>query len=480
MGVWGGTCTCPNGEQYLVGDNVNYCGSLACYGGASGECIHEVREGPTGWARRKVTCGVPEAPHFDDILNPPETARMYSSADRTPDSALSSGLGWAAAHDTQGQWVRIDLGETVEIIGIALQKPKASSSYVTSVKVEVQKTTTGVALEQLSVYGRNEFAGPSADTASEQMTLSFFGESIFARVVTVRPVSWEGSIGLRVGLLSKHKERYQEIPGLTAAKCDGMLRDPTHLFRRMWAAEAWAKQYTTSAKCWERDRENYGWGWQKSERFFDDILEGNICDSNWYEGNNGAIGGQYARPTFTGDAKAVLGFDDSIDRYCTDHAPWTQNTWGHAPRCIAANANILSLYGTRIPYNICRNLEWQSCAARGLLPGQKSKTLIFSRAPNDLDPSGKDGHKPLGQCRGWVPPQKPKGGVYGYATDDIYFLEVCLYNQICENGAELFDIQQDQPFVCRFSETRFRELQEILMVAHEEPPGTKECYDANV
>ena len=35
---------------------------------------------------------------------------------------------------------------------------------------------------------------------------------------------------------------YSEWPGLlTSAKCDAMLRDPTHLFRRMWAADAWGK-----------------------------------------------------------------------------------------------------------------------------------------------------------------------------------------------------------------------------------------------
>jgi hypothetical protein len=27
--------------------------------------------------------------------------------------------------------------------------------------------------------------------------------------------------------------------------------------------------------------------------------------------------------------------------------------------CVRANVNILSLYGTAIPYNTCRNLEWQ-------------------------------------------------------------------------------------------------------------------------
>jgi|EP00966_Prymnesium_polylepis_P230188 hypothetical protein len=107
------------------------------------------------------------------------------------------------------------------------------------------------------------------------------------------------------------------------------------------------------------------------------------------------------------------------------------------------------------------------------------------------------GDKPLGQCRGWRP--AGAGGCNdGYATDDIYFLEVCLYNQICENGglrctrttrttglaaatsivhhlppasisctgADLFKLEVGEFFVCDFSEERLDELERLLM---EEP-----------
>ena len=33
VGLWGGECTCPDGQMYLVGDNLDLCGSLACAGG---------------------------------------------------------------------------------------------------------------------------------------------------------------------------------------------------------------------------------------------------------------------------------------------------------------------------------------------------------------------------------------------------------------------------------------------------------------
>lgn len=54
VGGWGGSCTCPDGQVYQVGDQNNYCKSLACIGGTSGKCN---RHSGT-WSNTKVTCGV--------------------------------------------------------------------------------------------------------------------------------------------------------------------------------------------------------------------------------------------------------------------------------------------------------------------------------------------------------------------------------------------------------------------------------------
>eukprot|EP00493_Phyllostaurus_siculus_P025902 UN26247 len=51
-GGWGGSCTCPDGSVYQVGDNDNSCGSLACFGGHSGTC----NKWNGAWSHRKVTC----------------------------------------------------------------------------------------------------------------------------------------------------------------------------------------------------------------------------------------------------------------------------------------------------------------------------------------------------------------------------------------------------------------------------------------
>jgi len=54
-GIWGGTCTCPDGLSYAVGDNKDFCQTLACGGGASGAC-HKDDKGPWAVTRQKVRC----------------------------------------------------------------------------------------------------------------------------------------------------------------------------------------------------------------------------------------------------------------------------------------------------------------------------------------------------------------------------------------------------------------------------------------
>ena len=53
VGRYGGECTCPNGQKYQVGDNNDYCDSLACVGGVSGPCNQYDGQ----WSGRKVRCG---------------------------------------------------------------------------------------------------------------------------------------------------------------------------------------------------------------------------------------------------------------------------------------------------------------------------------------------------------------------------------------------------------------------------------------
>lgn len=135
----------------------------------------------------------------------------------------------------------------------------------------------------------------------------------------------------------------------------------------------------------------------------------------------------------------------SLLRYCAEHGG--SGVHQHALACVKANVNILSLYGDRIPYNTCRNIEyvseaphtvpahfpphvvtllrvlcaraavcdgrWQVCAAKGWLQGQQRPSIVFAKAPKTLEPNS--GPHPIGSCTGYA----PQGCKNGFASSDI-------------------------------------------------------------
>jgi len=52
VGNWGGTCACPDGHSYQVGDNNDNCMSLACTGGQMVNCNRRYGK----WSKRSVKC----------------------------------------------------------------------------------------------------------------------------------------------------------------------------------------------------------------------------------------------------------------------------------------------------------------------------------------------------------------------------------------------------------------------------------------
>merc|ERR1719204_1363635 len=63
VGAYGGSCTCPDGSVWQVGDNYDSCGSLACIGGVSGTCHRQNGV----WSWRKVTCAPPT--HSEEVCD---------------------------------------------------------------------------------------------------------------------------------------------------------------------------------------------------------------------------------------------------------------------------------------------------------------------------------------------------------------------------------------------------------------------------
>ena len=68
IGEFGGSCTCPDGQVYEVGDNNDHCGSLACVGGVEGTCMKVPNRTRIG---RRVTCiTAPELAKSDQEVCP--------------------------------------------------------------------------------------------------------------------------------------------------------------------------------------------------------------------------------------------------------------------------------------------------------------------------------------------------------------------------------------------------------------------------
>lgn len=70
----------------------------------------------------------------------------------------------------------------------------------------------------------------------------------------------------------------------------------------------------------------------------------------------------------------------------------------------------------------------------------------------------------------WRPPlnltvKRALGSLVG--TDDIYFLEACMYSTICANGAELFseDLQVGDVFHCQLHEAGFNQLRDWVLAS---------------
>ena len=75
VGGWGGTCTCPDGQVYQVGDTGG-CNSIACYGGISGTCSRTPAADFPNWrgSGMSVTCATcaapPPVPHAPPMMPP--------------------------------------------------------------------------------------------------------------------------------------------------------------------------------------------------------------------------------------------------------------------------------------------------------------------------------------------------------------------------------------------------------------------------
>merc|ERR1712216_42293 len=84
--------------------------------------------------------------------------------------------------------------------------------------------------------------------------------------------------------------------------------------------------------------------------------------------------------------------------------------------CLGANVNFIRVMD-KPTWNMCTNIEWQSCLVQGKLPGQQGNEAMFARAPKSLT---------MHELR--HPPDPCTGDCnWGLAPSDIYFWETCFF-----------------------------------------------------
>merc|ERR1711988_1717848 len=228
-------------------------------------------------------------------------------------------------------------------------------------------------------------------------------------------------------------------PQLSPGVCERLFRDPGHLFRRMWGIESREQNHKSDEACWNRVRHAARES-QPAEQYFEDVYSGRYCQlTDWYEGC------PFAHGWFDTSAPALLGFDYDITGYCNGN-------------CDGTSVNILAIFGENVKYNTCRNFEWQMCAVRGLLPWQASREIVFARAPKTVS---MDGVPPFGHCSGYQ--TGACNDWEGFANDDIFYLEVCLFSQVCKNSGRLFELDVGERWVCEFDVNGFNFLKKLLL-----------------
>ena len=101
------------------------------------------------------------------------------------------------------------------------------------------------------------------------------------------------------------------------------------------------------------------------------------------------------------------------------------------------------------------------CAALGKLKDQNSRNIQFAWPPSVLSMSSSAGV--FGECSGWT--DKPCHMPWvGFANNDVYYLEVCLFSQVCQNREELFALTDSKtPFICQIDTMAFAQLRNWLI-----------------
>jgi hypothetical protein len=226
---------------------------------------------------------------------------------------------------------------------------------------------------------------------------------------------------------------------LNQSTCSRMFADARHPVHSMFGV-AWRKMDPT---CLPQTRAG-GEGWVRA------MEKGDMCARNWFQDTSNCSSASLVPNFQVPAAPALFGTDLGIDTRCRW---WLRGRETHRPgrpprgqgkqNCILAGYNVMALFGSAPRYNMCRNLEWVVCAARGHLHLQHE--IVFNPQPKSVTMSV-------------FHPTEPGASPSRYPSRVVFVFELCALSLICTNGEQLFEIGKLQPFVCQFREGALIEL----------------------
>merc|ERR1719353_2142867 len=75
--------------------------------------------------------------------------------------------------------------------------------------------------------------------------------------------------------------------------------------------------------------------------------------------------------------------------------------------------------------------------------------------------------RPIGACTGYAP---AGCGEWGYASSDIFHLEVCMYSAMCSNRNSLFEVGADDEWRCELDWDGYQRLRDWLLAGLTDRP----------
>ena len=141
-----------------------------------------------------------------DTLNPPEEARHYSSVwegdaagTGHARSMLDSQQAWSAQRNHVGEWMVMDAGSEMRLVGVVVAGRGHSGTDQVVEKLRMDVSNDGSTWREVS-EARGVVTGLVPDRPTRKVNLLFATE-VSARYVRLTVLAWRGHISLRAGLL---------------------------------------------------------------------------------------------------------------------------------------------------------------------------------------------------------------------------------------------------------------------------------------